>query len=184
MFLSERQLAEVGFLSYGENVLISDKCSIYGANNITIGSHVRIDDFCILSGKLAIGNFVHIGCHTSLIGKGGISVGDFVGISGHCAVYSSSDDFSGNFLQNPMVDEKYTNVRHEWVVMMKHSVVGAGSIILPGSYLGVGAAIGAQSLVKGRVEEFTINGGNPLKFIKHRERNLLKLEEDFIHGMQ
>lgn len=183
MFLSEEQLSKIGFKGYGTNVLISDKCSIYGASEIELGSNIRIDDFCILSGKIFIGSFVHIACHTSLIGRGGIWIGDYVGISGHCAVYSSSDDFSGNFLTNPMVDEKYTNVKHDGVVMMKHSLVGAGCIILPGAYLREGAAIGAQSLVKGWVGEYTINGGNPLKFIKNRERNLVTLEEQHRNGM-
>ena len=48
-FLTYKQLSKIGFLSLGENVLLSEKASIYNAPKIHIGSNVRIDDFCILS---------------------------------------------------------------------------------------------------------------------------------------
>lgn len=57
-FYNEVELKNLGLKSYGENVLISKKCSIYGAENIEIGNNVRIDDFCILSGEIKIGNCV------------------------------------------------------------------------------------------------------------------------------
>ena len=62
-FLTDAQLAAMGFASLGSNVLISDKASIYGANRIQIGNNVRIDDFCVLSagdGGIYIGNYIHI----------------------------------------------------------------------------------------------------------------------------
>ena len=36
-FYNEVELKNLGLKSYGENVLISKKCSIYGAENIEIG---------------------------------------------------------------------------------------------------------------------------------------------------
>ena len=61
MFYTKEELNEMGFKSIGENVLISDKASIYGVKNIEVGSNVRIDDFCIISageGGIKIGNYV------------------------------------------------------------------------------------------------------------------------------
>ncbi|MEC2449247.1 acyltransferase, partial [Bacillus cereus] len=49
-FYSQEELSEIGFLSVGENVLISKKTSIYNPGAISVGNNVRIDDFCILSG--------------------------------------------------------------------------------------------------------------------------------------
>lgn len=63
-FYTEQELSELGLKSFGKNVLISRKCSIYGADNVTIGSHVRIDDFCVLSGHITIGNYIHISAGT------------------------------------------------------------------------------------------------------------------------
>lgn len=48
-FYSREQLEKIGFKSLGENVLISDKTSIYSPENISIGNNVRVDDFSILS---------------------------------------------------------------------------------------------------------------------------------------
>ena len=48
-FYSKEQLEKIGFKFLGENVLISDKTSIYSPENISIGNDVRVDDFSILS---------------------------------------------------------------------------------------------------------------------------------------
>ena len=45
MFLTEKEIKILNFKSIGKNVLISDKASIYGAENMSIGNNVRIDDF-------------------------------------------------------------------------------------------------------------------------------------------
>ena len=106
MFYTKKELDKIGFKSVGNNVLISNKASIYGAQNIEIGSNVRIDDFCILSagdGGIKIGNYIHIACYAHLIGAGEIIVEDHAQISGKASIYSSSDDFSGDFLIGPTV---------------------------------------------------------------------------------
>ncbi|MFB0769890.1 hypothetical protein ACEU5N_19765, partial [Aeromonas salmonicida] len=62
-YLNKEELEYFGFISYGENVKISDKASIYGANKIKIGSNVRIDDYCVVSageGGINIGSYIHI----------------------------------------------------------------------------------------------------------------------------
>jgi galactoside O-acetyltransferase len=75
-----------------------------------------------------------------------------------------------------MAPAEFRNVQSAPVVFQKHALVGAGSIILPGVTVGTGAAIGAMSLVKQSVAEFTIVAGNPLRTIGERSRHLLELE--------
>jgi dTDP-4-amino-4,6-dideoxy-D-glucose acyltransferase len=183
MFYTKEELHKIGFKSLGENVLISDKASIYNPQNISIGNNVRIDDFCILSAgsEITIGNYVHIACYTSLIGRGKIILQDFVSIAARCTILSSCDDFSGLSLVNPMIDEKYLGVIHGNVMLMSHSVIGVGSVILPNVLISKGAAVGALSLVKKDIPSFQIWGGNPIKFIKERSTNLLNLEKDFLY---
>lgn len=55
-FLSQKELEEIGFCSYGTNVKISRYARIYSPEKIKIGDNVRIDDFCILSGKITVIN--------------------------------------------------------------------------------------------------------------------------------
>jgi acetyltransferase-like isoleucine patch superfamily enzyme len=84
LFNKREDLEKIGFKSIGENVLISDKCSIYNAKRIDIGNNVRIDDFCVISAGEAgieIGNNVHIAVYCSIIGKSKITLSDFSGLS-------------------------------------------------------------------------------------------------------
>lgn len=178
-FYSPEELAKLGLRSFGENVLISRKASLYNAGAIDLGSHVRIDDFCVLSagaGGIAIGSFVHVAVYASMIGSGRISLGDYSGLSGRVAVYSSSDDFSGEHLTNPMVPEPYRGVTSAEVVIKRHVIVGAGSVVLPGVTIGEGAAIGAMSLVHRDCERFSIYTGVPARRVKTRGSRLLELE--------
>lgn len=165
------------FRSIGQNVTISPKASIYNAENIEIGDNVRIDDFCILSAGefgIKIGSHIHIGCHTTLIGHELIELGDYSGLSGRVSIYSSSDDFSGNFLFGPTIMKEFTNVTSKPVVLKPYSIVGCGSVILPGVTLGEGCAVGAMSLVKKSLDSYKIYAGNPIKYIKDRETRMTK----------
>ena len=92
-------------------------------------------------------------------------------------MFSASDDYSGAYMTNPTVPENFTNVTAAVVIFEKHSIVGANSVILPGVEIGVGAAVGALSLVNKDVPEFTIYAGVPAKQIGTRERRLLALEK-------
>lgn len=178
-FLSKENIAILGFVSVGDNVLISDKASIYNVKNISIGNNVRIDDFCILSagdGGIEIGNYIHIAAYTSLIGKGKISLKDFCNLSSRVSIYSSNDDYSGEALTNPMVPSDFTNVLHAPVYIGKHVIIGSGSVVLPGVTLSDGAAIGALSLVSKNCEEFSVYSGAPAKYLKKRSRQLLEVE--------
>ncbi len=181
-FYTEEELQSFNFKSLGKNVLISRKSSIYGASQISIGNHVRIDDFCFLSSGengIFLGNYIHIAPYCSLAGKGKITMEDFSGLSARICIFSSSDDYSGRTLTNPTVPDKYKEVHHGDVLLCKHVIIGAESVILPSVTIGIGTAIGALSLVSKDVEPFKIAVGNPLKVIKDRKMNLLELEEEF-----
>ena len=103
-FYSEKELKQLGFQSYGKNVLISRFARFYGAENMVIGDSVRIDDFCILSGKITIGSYVHISAMSCLYaGSTGIVLEDYSGISPRCVLHAESDDFSGEYMTNSMV---------------------------------------------------------------------------------
>jgi len=183
MFLTEKEIEKIGFKKIGKNVLISDKCSIYNAKNIEIGSNVRIDDFVILSagdGGIRIGSHIHIACYTSLIGKEEIILDDFCQVSSRVTILSSSDDFSGDFLVGPCINSEFTNVKSKKVILEKHSVVGTGCTILPGVILHEGCAVGAMSLVKENVDEFTLVHGIPAKSKRTRNKKILKIETEFL----
>lgn len=178
-FLSEDAIAALGFARVGRDVKISERASLYRPERISIADHVRIDDFCVLSagdGGIDIGNYVHIACYASLIGREQIVLRDFAGLSGRVSVYSSSEDYSGASLTNPTVPEAYRKMEHGRVLLERHVIVGAGSVILPGVTLGLGASVGALTLVARDLEPFGMYLGVPARKIGTRKQDLLALE--------
>jgi len=181
--LSTEQLQAIGFQSIGRDVRISDKASIYGAARISIGDNVRIDDFCVISageGGVRIGSHIHIAIYSSLVGAASITLGNFCNISSRVSIYSSSDDYSGQYMTSPVVGEPFTRVNNSPVRLDRHVIVGSGSVILPGAHLEQGVAIGALSLVSSYCEEFGIYAGVPARRIKERARDLVELEAAFL----
>lgn len=179
-FFTEEELKAIPFKSIGKNVKISRKASIYTPEGIEIGDNVRIDDFCILSGKIKIGNHIHIAAYSALYGKYGIIIEDFVNISGRVSIYSSSDDYSGEYLISPVIPEEFTGGIKGTVILKKHSIIGAGTIVMPNLIIGEGTAVGALSFVNKSLKDWYIYLGIPAKPLKPRKKNILELEKKFL----
>ena len=177
-FYTEEELVNLGLKSFGKNVLISRKCSIYGANNISVGNNVRIDDFCILSGNITIGSYVHIAAHSALYGQYGIEIGDFCGISARGTIYSAIDDFSGAYMISPMVPKEFTNLTTGKVILKNYTQLGCNTVVFPGCMLNEGVATGAMSLMKTDIPAWKIVAGVPAKIIKARKKDLLELAKN------
>lgn len=105
---------------------------------------------------------------------------DFSGLSQGVRVYSGSDDYSGSYLTNPTISEMYTKKFISPVRLGRHVIIGSGTVILPGVTIEEGSAVGALSLVTKRLEPWTIYFGNPVKPLKSRRKDLLKLEQQFL----
>jgi len=183
-FYTEEELRQLGFRQVGTDVKVSRKTSIYQPERISLGNHVRIDDFCCLVGGakgIEIGSYVHIAFFCVILGRGGVVIEDFAGLSSRCALYSATDDFSGQFLTNPTVPVEYLNVQEGQIVVGRHAIVGTGATILPGVTVGEGCAIGAHSLVTKTLEPWGVYFGSPVKRIKRRSQDLLVLEQALIN---
>jgi galactoside O-acetyltransferase len=172
-FYSPQELAELGLASCGKNVLLSRKTSIFRPDQVRLGNHVRIDDFCILSGSITIGNRVHISAYVALYGSEGITIGDYCNISTRTTIFTLSDDYLGNGMVGPMVPLTYRKFDARPVVVEPHVVVGAGSVVLPGTRIGMGAAIGALSLVNASCEPWRVYAGIPARAKKERRRDII-----------
>jgi acetyltransferase-like isoleucine patch superfamily enzyme len=179
-FYSENELRSIRFKSLGKNVKISRKSSIYDADKIIVGSNVRIDDFCILTGCIKIGSFIHISAYSALYGGAGIDIDDYSNISARVLIFSTSDDFSGMFMTGPILPDLLTGTDKKKVVIRKHVIIGAGTIILPGVEIKEGAAVGALSLIKKSLESWHIYAGIPCKVIRERRKGPKILEQQFI----
>src|SRR5574344_1337876 len=138
-YYTEEELKNLGFKYIGKNIKISDKASIYNFDQIEIGDNSRIDDFCVISGKITIGCNVHITPMCLVAGgEKGIIFEDFTTIDYGVKVLTQSDDYSGETMTNSTIPKKYKNEFKQSVVLKKYSIVGAGSIIMPGVILAEG----------------------------------------------
>ncbi|MDI3439568.1 acyltransferase [Erwinia sp. V90_4] len=180
-YYSGKQLREIGFKSAGENVRVAKNCTIVGLGNISLGDHVRIDGFTTIiapeEGYLTLGSYIHIGSHCTLLASAGIVMRDFSCLSHGVRLYTKSDDYSGQFMTNPMVPSHLTNVTSAPIEIGRHAIVGSQASIMPGCSLADGTAIGANSLVTKDCEEWTIYAGSPARKINQRKRNPLALEK-------
>lgn len=180
-FYTENELQEIGFLSVGKNVKVSNKCSIYRPQEIEIGDNSRIDDFCILSGSIKIGRNVHIAAFSNLsAGQCSITFEDFSGLAYGCHVFTGSDDYSGRTLTNPTVPLEFKGLKEAPIIIARHAIVGTNSIIFPGVTVAEGCAIAALTMVNKSTKPWGIYFGVPAKRIKERKQDLLKLEEEYL----
>ena len=180
-YLTQTQLEDMGFKSIGENVKISDKASIYNADQMEIGHNSRIDDFCVISGQIKIGAYCHITPMCLLAGgEKGIYLEDFCTLAYGVKIFSQSDDYSGETMVNSLIPKQYKNENKEHVILKRQVIVGAGSMIMPGVTIDEGCSIGAMSLVNITTEPWGVYLGIPAKRIKERKKNLLILEKQFL----
>ena len=179
-FYTIAELETLGLKKYGENVCISRYARIYNPGNMSIGNNVRIDDFCILSAcnnPFILEDYIHISAGVYIYGQNGFHMKSLTNISAGSKIYTQSDSFCGNYLIGPSIPNRLRNVYGTPLVIEKYTIIGAGSIVLPGAIIGEGVAIGANSLITKDCKPWSIYGGSPAKFIKERSKKLLELEK-------
>ncbi len=186
-YFNEQELACAGFKSLGRNIQIAKNCTIIGLENIELGDNVRIDGYCTIiaagQGWVRLGSFIHIGAYCLLSGGDGIQMHDFSGISQGVRLYSRTDDYTGEYMTNPMVPAKYTGVKHGTVTLGRHCIIGSGTIVLPDLTIGEGSSVGALSLVTKSLDPWGVYFGCPAKRLKDRSQHLLRFEEELVRDL-
>ena len=77
-------------------------------------------------------------------------------------------------------DEYKPYLTNTKVVLKKHVLIGAHSVVLPGVTIGEGVSMGAFSLVKESLDPWWVYFGIPVKKFKKRSKEMLNLERNFI----
>src|SRR5262249_24312689 len=142
-YLEAAELRDLGVAAVGGEVRVHSTCVMVGLENISFGNHVRVDAFSLLlagTGYIRLDNYVHIGAHTLVSAGEGVELADFASLSHGVRVFTHSDDFTGEALTNPTVPDRFLNVAIGPVSLGRHTIVGAGSVILPGCDIAEGTA--------------------------------------------
>ena len=185
-FLTADELVRLGFAELGENVLVHESVVLIGTGRMRLGSNIRIDPYCVISAdeELLIGSHVHIAAHVLLSGGAGITLHDFAGISHGAKLLSCSDDFSAGALTGPTIPADLRSVRAERIVIGRHAVIGANSVVLPGTRVEDGATVGALSLARGTLEGWKVHAGVPARVVGVRDKVGVVRAEASLHQRQ
>ena len=162
----------------GENVIIGKTVRIRCPELVEIVNNVIIDDFTYISTSLKIHDNVHIAAGCKIIGgrKSYVEMKEFSTLAPNVVLSAGSDDYIGG-IATPMVPLEFKgDVEIGKIIINKHCIVGAGSVVLPDITFKEGSAVGALSLVNKDLEEWKLYAGIPAKRIKERNKEkILKL---------
>ena len=167
-------------MKIGSNTKVYPTAKICYPEKISIGDNVIIDDFVFISARngINIGDYVHIGLNSVITGSGKVSLESFSGLSSGVKLFTSSELFDGDNLTNPTIPSQFRNIKTGPIVISKHAVICANTVIMPNVTIGEGSIIGAQSIVTKSVAPWGIYQGIPLRRLKSRNKSqILKMEK-------
>ena len=108
---------------------------------------------------------------------GRLELHDFTALSAGTNLFTSSDDYSGNYMTNPTIPSELTNPLNGKVVINKYVNVGSNTVIMPNLSIGEGSVVGALSFVNKSLKPWGIYFGTPVKRIGERKRNVIELSK-------
>ncbi len=174
---------DISRLKYcGKNVIIGKTVRIRYPELVIIGDNCIIDDFTYISTALELSANVHISSGTKIIGgrNAFVKFDEFSTTAPNVVLSAGSDDYMDG-IATPMVPLEFkAQAIIGNIILGRHCIVGSGSVILPNVRFKDGACVGALSLVKSDLEEWTLYAGIPAKKIKKRNKeSILDLENRF-----
>jgi len=156
-----------------KSVKISDLVSIEESSK---GSVLKIGDNCVIDsfvkikftggiGDIVIGNNVYLNSGCVLYSGNGILIGNSVLFGPNCSIVPTNHEFKS--MDNQILYQGFQPSKGG-IIIEDDVWIGASVTILDGAHIKRGAVIGANSLVRGIIEEFTINVGSPTKVVGKR----------------
>jgi len=114
------------------------------------------------------------GCFDPIRFPDGVSIGRYVSIARSVRSYRRNHPIDRLSTHPFLFSKKYSSliisdISAKELVIDHDAWIGAHAVILPGCQrIGVGAIVGAGSVVTKNVEPYTIVAGNPARYVRHR----------------
>jgi lipopolysaccharide O-acetyltransferase len=119
------------------------------------------------SPRILIGNHVRISRQVQIAATHFIEIGDNVLIGSGVVITDHNHGHYSEEHSSPQIPPSSRPLDHNRQVIIGNNVwLGAGVVVTPDSFIGEGAVIGANSVVKGNIPPFTIAVGLPARVIK------------------
>ena len=157
--------------SQGKDIFIHGYSLVKYPELTSIGNHFALDQFSTLGTSGEYGDYIHIAPNCSIIGgkQAKVIMNHFSGLAAGVRIIASSEDYCEGLI-GPTIPIEYRNVTISSVILEPFVTVGTNSIIMPGVKLGIGSAVGANSLITQDTEPWTLYVGSPAKPIKKRNK--------------
>jgi acetyltransferase-like isoleucine patch superfamily enzyme len=139
-------------------------------SRLVIGERAFIDAFVAIkfvggTGDITIGEESYLNAGTVLYSGNGITLGNNVMVAANCTLAPTNHAFERRDV--PMIRQRFQASRGG--ILVEDDVwIGANCVILDGAILRRGCIVGANSVVGGELQPFSINFGSPARFVKWR----------------
>lgn len=116
-----------------------------GSLTIGYGFHFRSGSYIaiVCDGKMEIGNSVFVNRNCSFVCQDFITIGDNCAFGPNVVIYDHDHKFGRNGIES--------DYKTAPIVIENNCWIGAGVIILRGTYIGEGSVIGAGTVLKGKI---------------------------------
>ncbi|MDR3617272.1 MAG: acyltransferase [Candidatus Obscuribacterales bacterium] len=160
-------------LIISDKAKISSMCDIEDSlrgTHIIIEEGVCIDAFVKIKpaggcGDVTIGRNSHINSGCVLYTGNGIKIGEDVLIAANCTFAPVNHAFRSR--SEKIINQRFAPSKGG-IIVEDDVWIGAGTVLLDGTHIHKGAVIGAGSVVRGVVEAYSINVGNPTVVVGFR----------------
>lgn len=169
------KLINIKFSFKGKSILdynIHPSSLLYNKKNIIASKSSLIAEYAILRAPqsiIEIGDFSQIGPFSVLLsGEYGIKIGKYVMIGPNCVIAAGNHEFRD--LSKPM---RFSGSFSAGPIIINDDVwIGANCTIGDNVIIGKGVIIGANSYVNKNIEDYSIVGGVPARYISNRKETL------------
>lgn len=153
-------------------IYIRGRKSLAGCKGLTTGRFCRFD----LEGTkqtLFIGDNCEMGDITHIVAHERVEIGNNVLIASKCFISDTNHGiYKGENQDSPETLPNQRKLVTKPVKIGNNVWIGENVVILAGTEIGDGCIIGANSVVKGLLQKYTIVVGNPAKAIKKYDLNI------------
>jgi acetyltransferase-like isoleucine patch superfamily enzyme len=164
------------FKEAGSGSRISPPFRCYGLNQIMLGRDVQIERDCWIQtipgngpdneAKLVIGSYAGIGMGACISAARKVMIGEHVLLGRN--VYISDHAHAFEDIKVPIMRQGITGISP--VSIGRNTWLGQNVVVLPGVTIGEHCVIGANSVVKSSIPDFSVAVGAPARVVKRYNR--------------
>ena len=137
---------------------------------IQIGARTLIDSFVKIKpvggmGECIIGDDCAVNSGTVIYTGNGVHIANSVAIAANCTLAATNHAFDD---LTRLIREQGFSPSRGGIVIEEDVWLGANVVVLDGAVIGKGSVVAAGSVVRGRLEPYSVYGGSPIRRLRAR----------------